>query len=462
MNIKNLFLNETKKQLDEIGPGMCLAKWTQTTLHLGVGHTHSCHHPKTHIIPISEIKKNPSALHNTSAKKLARQEMMTGSRPSECHYCWNVEDSAPAGAEVYSDRVYKSNDSWSKPYFNKVKEVGYTGDINPAYLEVSFNYACNFKCAYCSPEISSKWMEEIKQFGPYPTSRKFNSIDHVIAQNKMPIAERDENPYVDAFWEWWPDLYPTLHTFRITGGEPLMTKHTFRVLDYIIEHPNKDLELAINTNCVVEDKLFDKFIEKLKIIESQRLVKSVTVYTSCEAFGAKAEYIRNGLDYNKWFYNCCRILREVPTLHFAIMSTYNALSVTSYKEFLQDVLILKRNYRKPGREITIDIPYLDHPKFMNVGILPKSYKPMIEEQIEYMKSNQIGFFNRVGFKETEIAKLERIQYLFQDTPEVINQKDFYLFFTEHDKRRATDFLATFPEMAEFYAYCRSLFTLDNK
>ena len=26
------------------------------------------------------------------------------------------------------------------------------------------------------------------------------------------------------FWRWWPDLYRDLHTFRITGGEPMLQK----------------------------------------------------------------------------------------------------------------------------------------------------------------------------------------------------------------------------------------------
>ena len=43
-------------------------------------------------------------------------------------------------------------------------------------------------------------------------------------KNKMPIPQRDPNPYVDAFWKWWPELYRDLHTFRITGGEPLLVK----------------------------------------------------------------------------------------------------------------------------------------------------------------------------------------------------------------------------------------------
>ena len=50
---------ETKNKLDKTGCGMCLAKWTQVTIHLQNGHTHSCHHPATHKIPLTELKDNP-------------------------------------------------------------------------------------------------------------------------------------------------------------------------------------------------------------------------------------------------------------------------------------------------------------------------------------------------------------------------------------------------------------------
>jgi len=32
-------------------------------------------------------------------------------------------------------------------------------------------------------------------------------------------------------------------------------------------------------------------------------------------------------------------------------------------------------------------------------------------------------------------------------------KDFYLFVNEHDRRRGTNFLQTFPELEEFYRIC---------
>lgn len=455
MTDKTVWLKQVREKLNETGPGMCMAKWLQVTLHFPTGHTHSCHHPKTHKIPVEEIVQDPSALHNTVYKKRQRETMLNGGRPDECHYCWNIEDNIPEGVEhVFSDRTYKSSYEWAgKNHYPQIMDAGSTKNINPTYMEVSFSYGCNFKCSYCSPEISSKWMEEIKQFGGYPTTFSYNNIEHIIDQNKMPIPEKDDNPYVDAFWKWWPELYKTLHTFRITGGEPLMTKHTFRVLDYIIENPNPKLELAINSNCVVESKLYNKFLEKIKIILDNNFVKSFTLYTSCEAYGDQAEYIRYGMDYQTWLDNCHRFLEEIPTARFSIMSTYNALSITSYNEFLKDVLIMKLKYNNSCRSVNIDIPYLDNPKWMSVRILPIEYRKMILSQVKFMRDNHCA---GKGFQDHEIQKLERIQYLIADSREDMYLKDFVAFFDEHDRRRNTDFLATFPKLTELYTYCKKL------
>ncbi len=449
-----IWLKKAKTILDRTGPGMCLAKWLQVTLHLQNGHTHSCHHPNTHKIPLDEISADPSALHNTKFKKAQRQLMMTGSRPEECHFCWQVEDNAPTDSDIFSDRIYKSTDDWAgKDKYFDVMEAGWERNIKPTYLEVSFSHACNFKCAYCSPHISSKWMEEIEKYGGYPTTLQYNNLDHTRYQDKMPIPLKENNPYVEAFWQWWPEIYNTLHTFRITGGEPLMSKDTFKVLDYIIENPNPNLELGINSNCVLPDKLFDKFLEKIKIIQENKMVKKFTLFTSAEAYGKRAEYIRNGMNYNVWLENCHRFLSEVPDANFSIMSTYNALSVTSYTEFLKDVLIMKLKFYKETRSIMIDIPYLDNPKWMSVRILPVEYIEMILDQVKFMKANHC---NGIGFQEREYNKLERIQYLIKDQKDPNHLKDFALFFNEHDSRRGTNFLETFPELTKLYNQCNSI------
>ena len=68
----------------------------------------------------------------------------------------------------------------------------------------------------------------------------------------------------------------------------------------------------------------------MKIIGAEGKVKTLKIFTSAEAYGAQAEYIRHGLNYNQWLSNIRRVLEEVPNCTFTCMSTYNVLSIFSF------------------------------------------------------------------------------------------------------------------------------------
>ena len=450
-------VENTNTQINQVSETFCVAKWKQVTIHLQNGHTHSCHHPNTHKILIEEIQKDPSALHNTTFKKEQRKLMLEGKRPSECNYCWKVED-----AGKLSDRAFKSADYWAFPYISDIARKPWNDNVDPSYVEVSFSNVCNFKCSYCAPHISSQWMEEVSKYGPYPTSGKFNNIEWLKNESKMPIPHRENNPYVDAFWAWWPTMYNELQVFRITGGEPLLSKDTFRVLDYIIDNPNPNLTLGINSNLCVPDELVDKFIKKMQIIQSEKKIKNFILYTSAEAHGAQNDYIRFGMDYNKWLNVVNRILKEVPNPAISIMSTYNLLSLPSYTKLLDDVLQIRIKYshisQLNGRFVlTIDIPYLRDPAHQSVCIMPKEMLHYVDEQIKFMEDNiKSELNNYAGFTEVETYKLRRIKSVIHEelAKPAYNlntlRKDFVSFVDEHDKRRNTNFLNTFPEFNDIY------------
>ena len=403
---------QVKSKLDGVGCGFCLAKWTQVTMHLDKGLTHSCHHPSPHKIPLHEIKRNPTALHNTSFKKSKRKEMLEGKRPAECNYCWNVEDNSNS----FSDRVFKSAEEWSLGEFDKIKESSFRQDFNPKYVEVSFSNACNLKCAYCGPQYSSKWVEEIEKFGAYKGEINFNDIEYIKKRNEMPYKKSEYNPYVEAFWQWWPDLYKDLHTFRITGGEPLLSKDTFKVLDYISENSkdNPNLSLAINSNLTVPDKLIDKLLPKLKDLSDNNKVKKLEIYTSVEAIGKQAEYTRYGLNYDKFWSNIDMLLSEVPKLSIVVMATFNALSVFTYDELIDKVFEMKKKHHNKVRynisAIQLDTSYLRWPNFLSVKILEKQHLELIYNSAVkalYYGQKQYDSDN-YGFTNTEIQKIKRV------------------------------------------------------
>jgi hypothetical protein len=60
----------------------------------------------------------------------------------------------------------------------------------------------------------------------------------------------------------------------------------------------------------------------------------------------------------------------------------------------------------------------------------------------------------------EVLKMERIlewmKSPMQENELLTARKNFYHFFSQHDQRRGTDFLGTFPEMREFWGHCKAL------
>lgn len=456
-----------KDKLDSVGCGFCLAKWTQVTMHLHNGTTHSCHHPEPHKIGLEEIVRNPTALHNSKIKKQARKEMLEDKRPTECQYCWNVEDSSSS----FSDRIFKSSEPWSEPYFDEITKSDWRADYNPKYAEVSFSNTCNFKCAYCGPEYSSKWMEEINEFGPYNLSYEYNGTRRMEERNTKPYKHSEQNPYVDAFWEWFPELYESLDTFRITGGEPLLSKDTWKVLDYIIdsEKPNKNLKLSINSNLGVTDELIDKLIEKLEIIIKDNKVKELIIFTSCDGYGKQAEYTRFGLDFEKLFQNVDKILTILPRVTVVVMSTFNIFSVFSYEKLIKKIYKLKYKHYNTKRywnsAIILDTSYLRHPPFMSFRIL-KDYIDVeyFNRWIKYMKFNStfrsLNFhktqaLSDIGFSTQEIEKISRIKDIFLADIDLDirsfdkDKKDFISFIRQYELRRNVVCEDYYPELIQF-------------
>jgi len=454
-NFKSDFLSDAEKikqKLDDISPSLCLAKWKQVSLHLPTGLNNSCYHPPLHEIPLNELKQNPSALHNTKFKKSIRKQMLSGIKPNECQYCWRME----ANGNL-SDRHYRSGEPWAIKDFEKIAYSNAYEDITPSYVEVNFNHACNLKCSYCSPQFSSSWMSEVKELGGYPTSTSHNDPTHFVG-NRLPIPHSQENPYVDAFWEWWPELYKELEHFRMTGGEPLMDKNTYKVFDYVLENPKSNLHLNVTSNFSVEEKLWTKYLDYVKQLCDGR-IEHFMQYVSVDTWGIQAEYIRNGLDFNLMWDRVNQFLEEVPyysSLTFII--TMNNLAVPGMKTFLEEIKKLRDNYSKTYQRVWFDTPVLRSPSWQSMQILPEPYIMKLEQCKKYMEDNIETEETRFkGFKDYEIKRMDRdIAWMSEPlSDEYIQEQkaDFYRFFSEHDKRRNTSFLEVFPEMSSWWKEC---------
>ena len=436
-------LKPVKEELDSIGCGMCLAKWTQVTIHLGPGITHSCHHVGAHKIPLDELKNNPNALHNTIEKKMRRKEMREGKRPKECDYCWRIEDNT----QEYSDRVWKSSANWSQVDKELIFNSDPMDDIYPRYVEVSFSNVCNFKCSYCGPAFSSKWTEEIKSKGPY---KLYQTHYNGIKESEVSYPNREDNPYIEAFWKWFPEAAKHMYTFRITGGEPLLSKHTFKVIDYLLANPQPHLHFAINTNACPPGDLWKTFVEKIKQLEDTKSIKYFSLYSSAESFGKHAEYSRDGMDWELFSKNLRYFLDNTTTSELMLMSAVNILGLPSLTTYLRFVSKLKEGNIN---RIIADFAYVRHPEFLDIKIADKiTIDKYLKTSIQYMINK------KEKFSDYEYIKLNRIYEdcvaRFKKDIDVSKERiQFLQFINEYDKRRGKNFTEVFPEYNNFVKVC---------
>ena len=375
-----------KEFLDPVSDSFCLAKWFEATIWLYIGQTASCHHNPTHKIQLDP--RAPGSLHNTPEKIHERNKMRKGERPQGCNYCWNAEDTG-----VISDRVNKSK-GYDTNLIAKTKHDNYP---IPQKLEIAFDRTCNLACAYCEPKFSTTWANDIKKYGSYEliTNDRFNK------DWKDQIYKEDNNPYVDAFFEWWATLQHHLKVIRFTGGEPLLHQKFWDFLDKIDKEQTYRGSLIVNSNLIHHKGQVEKFIEKTQFLWDDMVEwdlehgavwpkkpgwrpigqwdRAVEIHTSCESNMAQAEFTRDGFKREVWQENVHKVL-ETSGIRLTFTTAINNMSVGSYVDYLNRVNNSRRDFGRHRIQINSNRVY--HPQFHQVNLIPSHWRNELADEIE--------------------------------------------------------------------------------
>jgi len=436
---------EFKQQvLDTKSASFCAAKWYNATIWLGSGMTTSCHHPPAHLVDIDKVRANPRLLHNTDQKKEDRHKMIAGERPSGCEYCWKIED---MGSDAVSDRVYKSK-IYPIEALNEAFETPADADVNLRTLEIAFDRTCQFACSYCNPAFSSTWVRDIRKNGPYNglVSDGRNHFTHTHDASQL-YKFGETNPYVEAFFAWWEsDLHRTLQELRITGGEPLMSGETWKLIDWFRNNPGRSqTRLAINSNLGTDVDL-DRLLASIDGLE-------VDLYTSNESVGVQAEYIRDGLVWDDWANNVELLLDSRKFRGIHIMNTINALCLDSLDQFLECIMNWKREYGRDAVSFTLNI--LRFPSFQSPLVLPDDLRTVFRQRLEvwldawkhseFLHEHELNHVQRL-IDYLDIVKTPHSEAF--DRPKLLN--DFKQFYTQYDQRRGKCFDLAFPALKPWY------------
>ena len=436
-------LEYKRRVIDIKSESFCGAKWYNATIWLGSGQTTSCHHPLPHQIDINAVEANPKLIHNTPEKKEQRRQMQVGERPAGCEYCWKIED---MGTDKISDRVDKTR-IYTDEELDEAYNTDYTQDVNLRTLEIAFDRTCQLACSYCNPAFSSTWVKDIRNNGPYNNlvSDGRNHFTHRHDSSQL-FTIHDRNPYVEAFFKWWEsDLHKTLRELRITGGEPLMSGYTWKLLDWFKANKGKSTtRLAINSNLAMEQDKIDRLLEAAGDVE-------LDLYTSCEATYDHAEYIRDGLDYQQWFNNVEYLLESKKLRGLHVMCTVNSLCLISLPYLLKQIVKWKKQYGQDAVNFTLNI--LRFPSFQSPLVLDKEFRIAQANRLGIFKTNYGEWLHE--FEHNHIDRLiDYLQLVDKPHSDAFEEQkllsDFKNFYEQYDERRNKNFTETFPELEEWY------------
>jgi organic radical activating enzyme len=442
--------NETDLQykqrvLDPLSSSMCGAKWYNATIWLGSGMTTSCHHPLPHKVSVEDVIANPKALHNTPQKKEERRQMQCGERPKGCEYCWKVED---IGRNNISDRVYKSV-IYDDKALAVAHERDHQMDVNLKTLEIAFDRTCQLACSYCNPAFSTTWVKDIKKNGSYEDliSDGRNHFTHPHDSSQL-YTFNETNPYIEAFFKWWEsDLHYTLDELRITGGEPMMSGHLWKLLDWFKENKGASkTRIAINSNLQCNSEQIYKLLDRA---DSAPL----DIYTSNESLVHQAEYIRDGLEWSTWATNMHLLAGSGKLRGLHNMCTINALCLETLPEFLSYLLKFKEMYGRDYPSFTLNI--LRFPSFQSALTLPDHirtlHKDRLQEWYDENANNPLLHEHELNQTQRLLDYLDVVKTPHSEAFEIPKlHNDFAKFYTQYDIRRNKNFSKAFPSMKEWF------------
>ena len=261
-------------------------------------------------------------------------------------------------------------------------------------------------------------------------------------------------------------LSKSLNILRITGGEPLIQKSTYRMLDYLTQYPSEKLELNINSNLGSRLEIVQEFCVKIQKLIDDKKIKRFKLFSSIDTWGAQATYIRTGLNLEVFEKNIKHYLSET-TAPLTFMMTFNIFSVVNFSEVLKKILDWRAEFNQVGESyedfhrIRFDISYLKEPLQYDINILPKEeYLAYMEKHLSFMKDH-VDDARKDRFSFIEYQRFLRIYEYMKAThyeAEKVKQgqKDFYNFFVEFDKRRNANLQKDFPEMINFWNHCKEV------
>jgi organic radical activating enzyme len=369
--------------------------------------------------PVGDLRKNTmKEIWNQDKYRQIRVNMLEDKECIECTKCYEREQHGAFSMRNDANRNYGQ-------YIKEVEstlEDGTHPEFKIRYWDVRFSNLCNFSCRSCGPIFSSNWYNDhVKLY-----NRKPDVLGRDMLRVEYTTGDED-----DMIAQMMPHL-PYLEQVYFAGGEPLIMKEHYFMLEKLIELGKTDIRLQYNTN-FSELRFKDKHV-----FDYWKHFKNVSVGASLDASGARAELMRKGTDWQQTVDNRKRMMQEVPHVDFYISATVSSMNVLHvldfHKEWCDLGLIQPKDF---------NINICQDSKWYRTDIFPSWFKeeiitPAYQEHIKWLEPQDSLSRATNGFKS-----------VLSFTNATDNTSEWSRFIEETsklDKIRNENFWDVFPEI----------------
>ncbi|MES2528091.1 MAG: twitch domain-containing radical SAM protein [Bdellovibrionota bacterium] len=435
----------------------CAKRWNFPSVDLSTRMVRTCvraYGPSVSREDVKKLGKNIFLNHPYMQK--GRELMLKGEYQDDCKGCYKFLENGDDGfrtpyattlselSKSYGETVQSFEDHITRPDY----EEKYLISPQARELEVSFGNICDLMCVYCDSNYSSLIEAE---------DRKYNQTNLQFARN--PIEANDD--FLNAFWKWMEeDSIKDIHIIHLIGGETLYNNYFYvfmKRLNEIYVRGGYSHEITLNVFTNLNNKSsVNKFIETVQSIHPNF---RFNLMFSNESVGAKAEFIRSGLSWERAQANV-KAVASVERIKLGFSPSFNALSMTSATDFLMFIRSLKKN---SSHQFLCGNNYISTPQGYSPFILSTDFIPYIGETLY--------FLSKFGNQFLTNESVEKLSILFESlrggiqnnsenpTPQLNRDRvDFFRRVNLMKTRRNADFDSAFPEYRDFYDYCGTLAT----
>ena len=389
----------------------CMMPWTH--MHIWpAGYTYPCCMADP-TLPVGNTQEQSlQDIWNGPEMRELRLNMLQDKKSPECRRCYELEENG-----MWTLR--KSSNENFKHHIDKVEQTsddGSAGNVNMAYMDIRFSNLCNLKCRSCGPQFSSSWFEDHKATHGDPGHPKILQV------------REDMISFLDEL----EPLLGSVERVYWAGGEPLITKEHYDILDKWISMGKRDVKMDYTTNFT------QMYYKRKTAFEYWNAFDNVRVAASLDANHARGEYLRKNMDWAQVVQNRRDMIEQCPHVYFEItptVSVYNVFNLPDFhREWIEEGLLEPANIR---------INILLDPTYMRLSILHPRQKDTVRERyaqhIEYLKQ-----FENI---ESVISDYQNIlQFIENDRA---NEQLVFLNKTNTiDELRDEKLVDTFPELRD--------------